>query len=929
MPIASVTRLRRLFARCPRARRAALPLRLEALEDRAVPATVTWVNPAGGDWDTAANWSDGTVSRLPGPSDDAVIPTPGITVTHINSSANDSVHSLTSAAALALSGGTLSLGAASEVDSLTQTGGTLTGAGDLTVDNALLWTSGTMSGGGHTVVNGTAEIGSRINFLAPSLSGRTLDNFGSLVVDNGARPFLTANGAFHNQAGAVAVLDGSGSLNGDPNPTGRLINDGELDKTGPDNAISTVLVASFDNSGAVDVRTGTLRVSRTLTNEGAFGLGAGAVVTLSDGTSSGDISLARDSHLSLTGAFTLQDGATVAASAGSQLTIDGGGLTQQAGSSISLAAGSALAFNPSGFETYTLAGGAVSGPGVVRLPSFSSLMTVTGSASIDNLSMAGGNITLAQGGSLAVTNLTQSGGAITGAGDLTVNGTLVWTGGLWSGAGETALAGSAEFGGSQFSGPSLNGRVVNNSGRATVDDGANVNLGGNAAINNQAGAALVLRGSGSLTGAAFGPSGTFTNAGRVVKTGADNGGSSVSVPFDNTGTVVVQRGTLIASKGLTNEGTLRLRPDTLATVTGGSSSGAIRLGAGSRLSLGGNFTLQAGTVHAGAGSVLEIDGAFTQQAGVTVTLAAGSLLDVLPNPGPGSYTLLPGGAVSGPGVVRLSSFFSQMTVGSGTSIDNLTMGGNSLVNVATTTGGLTVQNLTQTGGLLTGPGTVTVETSLLWTGGTMGTTAPTVLNGTAEIGGGLSGPTLNGRLLDDFGSVTVDDGTTLNFSGGAIFHNEAGAELDLPGASSLALGVNQQGQLNNEGLILKTGAGSQSNLSLPVSNSGTVEVVLGTLTVNGRYTQTADGALTVHLAGTAAGTQYGRLQVNGAATLDGTLNVVLDDGFSPADGDTFRVLTFSSRSGDFGTKNFPDLGEGLSFNPAYDSTGLNLLVQSS
>jgi hypothetical protein len=162
-----------------------------------------------------------------------------------------------------------------------------------------------------------------------------------------------------------------------------------------------------------------------------------------------------------------------------------------------------------------------------------------------------------------------------------------------------------------------------------------------------------------------------------------------------------------------------------------------------------------------------------------------------------------------------------------------------------------------------------------------------------------------------------------------MFNNEAGAELDLVGSGSLALGFSQQGQLNNAGLIVKTGAGSQSNLSLPVSNSGTVEVVLGTLTVNGTYTQTADGVLTVHLAGTAAGTQYGRLQVNGAARLDGTLNVLLDDGFSPVEGNTFRVLTFNSRSGDFATKNFPDLGDGLALNPAYDSTGLNLVTQSS
>jgi hypothetical protein len=36
-------------------RRAKLPLRLEQLEDRTVPYTVTWVG-GNGDWDVASNW---------------------------------------------------------------------------------------------------------------------------------------------------------------------------------------------------------------------------------------------------------------------------------------------------------------------------------------------------------------------------------------------------------------------------------------------------------------------------------------------------------------------------------------------------------------------------------------------------------------------------------------------------------------------------------------------------------------------------------------------------------------------------------------------------------------------------------------------------------------------------------------------------------
>src|SRR5262245_55420417 len=52
---------------------------VECLEDRMVPATLRFINPAGGDWDTPTNWDEG---RIPGMNDDVVIDLPGIAVTH-------------------------------------------------------------------------------------------------------------------------------------------------------------------------------------------------------------------------------------------------------------------------------------------------------------------------------------------------------------------------------------------------------------------------------------------------------------------------------------------------------------------------------------------------------------------------------------------------------------------------------------------------------------------------------------------------------------------------------------------------------------------------------------------------------------------------------------------------------------------------------
>jgi hypothetical protein len=68
-------------------------------------STVTWNNASGGDWDTPSNWSTGV---LPGPSDDVVINQSGITVTH-NTSASDTVDSVSCAANLNVSSGSLAI----------------------------------------------------------------------------------------------------------------------------------------------------------------------------------------------------------------------------------------------------------------------------------------------------------------------------------------------------------------------------------------------------------------------------------------------------------------------------------------------------------------------------------------------------------------------------------------------------------------------------------------------------------------------------------------------------------------------------------------------------------------------------------------------------------------------------------------------------
>src|SRR5262245_31819255 len=131
------------------------PLLVEGLESRIAPATFNW--DGGGDgttWTDARNWDSPGNNLLPGAADDAVInAAAGISIVH--SSGTDSLRSLTSQNAILLSGGSLTIGAASTINNtFTLTGGTLSGTGDLTVSGLLSWTGGALTGGGRTVAQG-------------------------------------------------------------------------------------------------------------------------------------------------------------------------------------------------------------------------------------------------------------------------------------------------------------------------------------------------------------------------------------------------------------------------------------------------------------------------------------------------------------------------------------------------------------------------------------------------------------------------------------------------------------------------------------------------------------------------------------------------------------------------------------------------------
>ena len=146
---------------------------LERLEQRIVPSTLTWIAPAGGNWDTATNWSGG---KVPTANDDAVINIKTGTITH-SSVASDAVRDLTSNAPLTISAGKLTVGGTSRVS------GNLTLAGGSLVDNAALttgtftWGAGTISGTGKILATNATAAGGKLALanatIAPGSGGAT------------------------------------------------------------------------------------------------------------------------------------------------------------------------------------------------------------------------------------------------------------------------------------------------------------------------------------------------------------------------------------------------------------------------------------------------------------------------------------------------------------------------------------------------------------------------------------------------------------------------------------------------------------------------------------------------------------------------------------------------------------------------------------
>jgi hypothetical protein len=585
---------------------------LDALEDRCVPAMITWGNPLGGDFGTASNWV-GNV--LPGPNDTAVIPNGpngnGIVVTYNGTMSSDT-----------LVVGNLSLNGSNST--LDLVGGTL-------------HVSGTLS-----------ETGTDVNHQFTTIvDGGTLFAQAALNLNLSK---LTVNSGALMAPGAVSITNGSTfTLNSGAITYATTLQNSTLN-LGP----SISGTATFICQGSCTLN-GNVPAGVTLWVQGS-GAGGNALLTIAANlTNSGTLQM-ESINSNWNSNVAVADGATLTNAPGGviQSNLGTGGTRSLTGTldnqgQMNAGTGGAFAFT----GTYLEDGGSIGGDGDGAIYNSQVRVLAAPPAAAPTLKLRGACTLLTN--NLAGTTLwvqgTSAGGnaLLTIAANLTNYGTLqmesansnwgsnvaITGGGTFTNAAGGVIAVNAGTGGSRF----FTGELIN---AGTVNVGTGFSLGGTSGTEHHVNAGVIQLNSATMT--VRGNSFVNQSQGLITGTGTLDFTQQAGELFTNLGTIEVPGGNLTVS-GLPGQfvnfhyldstlvggtydltGTLRFNTNGASIVTNAAN---IILGAPSAMVLpltGSTSALTNFAINRADGSITINSGSnFTTASGVTVFDNEGAL----------------------------------------------------------------------------------------------------------------------------------------------------------------------------------------------------------------------------------------------------------------------------------------------------------------
>jgi len=739
-----------------------------------------------------------------------------------------------------------------------------------------------------------------------------------------------AYGELVNQPGGVINLQGSTSIGGG----GYIINQGAIVQSAGTNAI---------NSPVIDNRLG------TITNLSGI-MTLGLIQTNLTGTDFADAG----ATIQFRGADIVNDNSASQLTLGTPFVLDGSGQYQLTSGYLYLPTnvppnlelmGDTLQLGPS-FQGGAITNLTLDGIELLNALPITGSLAATNSVISTNLTVANGGVLSATGSALFQGLAVEGGGVanvnnafflgfgaiitVAHAGTMNVEGPVVLIPSLTN-AGTLNLTSPITFGGT-FGGGTYEG--VNNG--ILNQAGGLINLGSNAGI--------IIPYPFSAT------TNYFINQGAIVQNAGIGATNTINVSasvfdFDNSqgavtnlsGTLILAflqgplTGTFYAAAGAT----IQLGGGTAATplqpgVLGGS--GQLQFISGYLYALANvppNLSLQGGLLELGPGfqdgaiTNLTLDGMeLTNQLSTTLPIKGkftvlnsggyvpGYYGPVLSNTGVyGNYVVVNGGFLS----LSNAAMYGAVTVMNGGVLNaessffpygNLTVAGGGVVNSSGSTyGAVTVAS----GGLFDSLDTFSAYFGF---GPSSSIYGPMTNSGTIN---------LTNSAIDFY-----NDGTT-NFQGCLI--NQAGGLIDFWGNTGIG-GSGGYAYLVNQGQITKSGGSSFSGFGFNLAtNSGMITAQTGQMVLGNQWTLLPSGSLNVVLN---SATNYGSFIIStnspvivGNAALAGAFNVTLNNGYVPANGTTFDVLSYGSFTGSFSSLGLP---AAVSWQSNYGVTNFSLVA---